>query len=81
MKFKIGDQVRKVKGYKYEGIVISSGYKLDGERVLYSVQIPNESLMPITCPKCDHSFPLYDQNCAGMVHIFGESDLELITNN
>jgi len=78
MKFKIGDKVRKIKGYKFEGIVISGGTKIEGDRILYAVEIPNEAILPITCVRCDHQFPLYEQNCGGMVHIFAEQDLELI---
>lgn len=78
MKFKIGDKVRKIKGYKFEGIIIGGGHKLDGERTLYMVEIPNEAITEIICVKCSYMFPLYDQNCNGMVHIFAESDIELI---
>lgn len=78
MKFKIGDKVRKIKGYKFEGIIIGGATKLEKNRILYMVEIPNEAITGITCVKCDYVFPLYDQNCNGMVHIFAQDDLELI---
>lgn len=68
MKFKVGDKVRKIKGYKFEGIIIGSGYKLDGERILYMVEIEQYLYSPLTM----------EQNCGGMVHIFAEQDIELI---
>lgn len=71
MKFKIGDKVRKIKGYKFEGVIIGAGYKLDGERILYMVEIPkyfNNSAFDLDI----------EQNCGGMVHIFAENDIELI---
>jgi len=71
MKYKTGDKVRKIKGYKFEGIIIGGGYKLDRERILYMVEIPTHA--PET------AFGLYvEQNCGGMVHIFAEDDIELI---
>lgn len=71
MKFKIGDKVCKIKGYKFEGIIIGSGYKLDGERILYMVEIPKYS--------SNNTFDLnIEQNCGGMVHIFAEQDIKLI---
>ena len=77
MKFEIGDKVRKIKGYKFEGVVISGGTKLDRERVLYSVEV--EKLATIRCGDCGIRNEI-DQNCGGMVHIFAEGDLELINN-
>lgn len=75
MKFEIGDKVRKIKGYKFEGVVISAGTKLDGERVLYSVEVEKE--VDDECIWCRNHYRL-EQNCGGMVHIFAEQDLELI---
>ena len=71
MKFKIGDKVRKIKGYKFEGIVIGAGTKLDGERVLYMVEIPT------LADEANYDYNKI-QNCGGMVHIFAEQDIELI---
>lgn len=71
MKFKIGDHVRKTKGYKFEGIIIGAGYKLSGDRILYMVEIPNFAT--------NEDFDKQNvQNCGGMVHIFAEQDLEII---
>jgi len=94
MKFKIGDQVRKIKGYKFEGVIISGGVKLTGDRILYSVEIESELAfgwckncqkdvrIPIefNCEKCGLPQELIrvKQNCGGMVHIFAEQDIELI---
>lgn len=75
MKFKRGDRVRKIKGYKFEGIVISGGYKLDGGRILYSVEILKYT--EIFCSYCNRENNI-EQNCGGMVHIFAEGDLELL---
>jgi hypothetical protein len=75
MKYTIGDKVRKIKGYKYEGIIISGGYKLNGERVLYSVEV--EKKARVTCLGCE-GVNEFEQNCGGMVHIFAEDDIELI---
>ena len=75
MKYKIGDFVRKTKGYKFEGIIISGGYKLEGDRILYSVQIPK--LTNTICTNCGLD-DIIEQNCGGMVHIFAETDIELI---
>ncbi len=70
MKFKVGDKVRKIKGYKFEGIIIGSGYKLDGERILYMVEVAKYL--------DNNTFDLQlEQNCGGMVHIFAEQDIEL----
>lgn len=79
MKFKTGDKVRKIKGYKFEGIVIGGAYKLDGERILYMVEVEKEIEVEIyddggNDTICD----MIEQNCGGMVHIFAESDIELI---
>lgn len=75
MKFKIGDKVRKINGYKFEGIIISGGYKLDKKRVLYSVEV--EEYTYLRCKNCDCDTEI-EQNCGKMVHIFAESDIELI---
>jgi hypothetical protein len=39
MKFKIGDKIQKIKGYRFEGVIIGGGTKLDGERILYMVEV------------------------------------------
>lgn len=70
MKFKNGDKVRKIKGYKFEGVIIGGGYKLDGERVLYMVEVEREIVDAVGF--------IITQNCGGMVHIFAEQDIELI---
>jgi len=71
MKFKNGDKVRKISGYKFEGVIIGGGYKLDGKRILYMVEVPHYA----TNEDFDNHII---QNCGGMVHIFAEGDLELI---
>lgn len=79
MKFKIGDKVRKIKGYKFEGIIISGGQKLEGDRILYSVEVPMW-IKSVECKKCHYLTNHEETNCSGMVHIFAEQDLELINN-
>lgn len=74
-KFAVGDKVKKIKGYKFEGRIISRGYKLDAERILYSVEV--EKFVNNICANCGLDDTV-EQNCGGMVHIFAESDLELI---
>lgn len=93
MKFSTFDRVRKIKGYKFEGKIIGGGYKLDGQRVLYMVEVENikpygwcgcskQHLCPIDrmCGDCGEIIELIEHpnNCAGMVHIFAEQDIELI---
>lgn len=77
MKFKTGDKVRKIKGYKFEGVIIGGGYKLDGERILYMVemekQITFSDFSSVPCIEIT-----WEQNGGGMVHIFAENDIELI---
>jgi hypothetical protein len=91
MKFNIGDKVRKIKGYEFEGIVIGIYPKIKKERVLVSVEA--HSLVREACAKCVFGLGIIDEmcntcdgkgyrvreeNCNGMVHIFAEQDIELI---
>lgn len=93
MKFKVYDKVRKIKGYKFEGIIIGAGYKLDGERILYMVEVEHKESygwcggcavrksLPIDrqCADCGELLEVvqFENNCSGMVHIFAEGDIEL----
>jgi hypothetical protein len=58
MKFKIGDEVYKPKGYKFPGIVVSVFQTTSGETRIVAELKDN-----------------------GMLHIFSESQLELVEKN
>jgi hypothetical protein len=58
-KFNVGDKVKKVRGYKYPGVVVSAFVKSDGVTPRYVVECIGEG-------------------CEGMLHIFSETQLELV---
>ena len=57
--FQVGDKVRKSKGYKFPGVVVTVFKKLDGESIRYVVECTAEG-------------------AEGMLHVFAQSQLELV---
>ncbi len=85
MKFKAGDRVRKVKGYKFEGIIMSA-YTLPDDEIRYDVRVDcTRALADLDEMARAYSFPQeitdrlgnYIGNCHGMIHIFAEEQLEI----
>ena len=91
MKFKRGNKVRKIKGYTFDGVVVS-GFLTLQKKERYVVEI--EEVKPYGWCSCgkQHKCPIdrfckschdvieliqHPNNCAGMLHIFGADDLEL----
>lgn len=84
-KFKVGDRVRKVKGYRYEGIVIGVSKTTYGD-TRYDVQVDTHPALAKLDEMADaYSFTdemkeelgRYIGNCHGMIHIFSEEQLEI----
>lgn len=85
MKFQIGDRVRKINGYTFEGVVVSS-YEVE-EGVRYDVQVDAKAaILDINEMSMAYSFTQemtlqlirHASNCNGMIHIFSEQQLEKI---
>lgn len=85
MKFKIGDKVRKVSGYRYDGVVIGAYITTIGQ-TRYSVQIDareQRRLVMEMSEACSFTDEMTEQlvrwvsNCDGMIHIFSEDQLVL----
>lgn len=84
MRFKLGDKVRKVSGYRYDGVVIGAYITTVGQ-IRYSVQIDareQRRLVVEMSEACSFTDEMTEQlvrwvsNCDGMIHIFTEDQLE-----
>lgn len=87
MKFKTGDRVKKINGYKYNGVVVA-GYKVDGG-IRYDVQIDGKASVSrlnelmknkeilMTSARVLMEVEELLMNCHGMIHIFSEEQIML----
>lgn len=84
MRFSVGDMVRKVKGYRFDGVVVGAYYNTAGQP-RYSVQVDASDArrkveeMANACSFTEEMLVELSQmvsNCDGMIHIFAEDQLE-----
>lgn len=85
MKFKVGNKVRKVSGYRFDGTVIAA-FKNTVGQIRYSVQVDATEarrLVQEMSDACSFTEEMTEQltrwvsNCDGMIHIFSEEQLAL----
>lgn len=86
-KFKIGDKVKKAKGYTFNGVIVSA-YEVGGG-IRYDVQVDGkasierihelmrEKKISIISAKTLIEIEEMLMNCHGMIHIFSEKQLQL----
>lgn len=82
-KFEIGDRVRKIKGYHYDGVILARYVTGEGNR--YDVQVNGSNMIaPIEALGAKYGIDeagmglihSINQRCNGMIHIFAEEQLE-----